>query len=89
MLRVLTIPKATKLLGLCSTNLLSQKLENAKSRPLSGTAPLYHERLYEVLPPHESFSRRHIGVSPEDIKHMLEVCGVKVSEVQNFNILFS
>ena len=80
MLRVLARPKASKLLGILSSRVLSLKLENTWSRPLSSTSPLCHERLYEVLPPLESFSRRHIGVSPEDIKEMLDVCGVKVRE---------
>lgn len=48
------------------------------TRPISCTAPICHERLYEVLPPLESFSRRHIGPSPEFIQEMLQACGVEV-----------
>ncbi len=50
-------------------------------RQVSGSVPLCHERLYEVLPPLESFSRRHIGPSPESIKEMLDVCKVKVNYI--------
>jgi hypothetical protein len=43
------------------------------------TSPLtHHERLHEVLPPLESFAKRHIGPSEEDVTVMLEACGVKV-----------
>lgn len=43
------------------------------------TSPVsHHERLHEVLPPLESFARRHIGPSQEEVSEMLEVCGVKV-----------
>ena len=50
-------------------------------RPISTVVPLSHERLHEVLPPMESFSRRHIGPSPEETGAMLEECGVEVCRV--------
>jgi len=40
-----------------------------------------------VLPPLESFSRRHIGPSPQDVQEMLKVCGVEVSEQTTLTIL--
>ena len=49
-------------------------------RTLSLSAQARHERLREVLPPLESFARRHIGPSQEDTQEMLKVCGVEVSE---------
>ena len=36
-------------------------------------------RIEDVLPPLESFSRRHIGPSEVEVVEMLETCGVKVS----------
>ena len=48
------------------------------SKGISTSSTAHHERLHEVLPPLESFSRRHIGPSPEEVSEMLEVCGVKV-----------
>ena len=57
---------------------LTKELQNT-SRLISTTPSLTHERLYEVLPPLESFSKRHIGPSEEEVAEMLEVCGVKVS----------
>lgn len=74
MLRVLCLSRPA---SLCAGVLSQTALQTG--RPLSGTAPLRHERLYEVLPPLESFSRRHIGPSPEYIKEMLDVCKVEVS----------
>ena len=50
-----------------------------RRRPFSLSAQFRHERLREVLPPLESFSRRHIGPSAEDAQEMLQVCGVEVS----------
>ena len=47
-------------------------------RELSVSVWRRHERLHEVLPPLESFSRRHIGPSPEDTIEMLGACGVEV-----------
>lgn len=49
-------------------------------RALSTTLSLRHERLHEVLPPLESFARRHIGPSAEDAQEMLKTCGVEVRE---------
>ena len=49
------------------------------SRLLSLSALRRHERMHEVLPPLESFARRHIGPSSEDTQEMLRVCGVEVS----------
>ena len=49
-------------------------------RALSLSPALSHERLREVLPPLESFAKRHVGPSQEDINHMLKVVGVKVSK---------
>ena len=48
-------------------------------RALSVSAWRSHERLHEVLPPLESFARRHIGPSPEDTQEMLRTCGVEVN----------
>ena len=48
-------------------------------RALSVSAWRSHERLHEVLPPLESFARRHIGPSPEDTQKMLRTCGVEVN----------
>ena len=50
-------------------------------RALSLSPALGHERLREILPPLESFDKRHIGPSHEDINHMLKVVGVKVLEI--------
>ena len=36
-------------------------------------------RIENVLPPLESFSRRHIGPSDSEMTEMLKVCNVKVS----------
>ena len=47
-------------------------------RALSVAAWRRHERLHEVLPPLESFARRHIGPSSEDAQEMLRTCGVEV-----------
>jgi hypothetical protein len=47
-------------------------------RALSVSARRRHERLHEVLPPLESFARRHIGPSSEDTSEMLKTCGVEV-----------
>lgn len=47
-------------------------------RSVSTSLVACHERLHEVLPPLESFARRHIGPSEEEVAEMLEVCGVKV-----------
>ena len=49
-------------------------------RALSTSLSLRHERLHEVLPPLESFARRHIGPSSEDAQEMLKTCGVEVRE---------
>ena len=38
-------------------------------------------RLKEVLPPLESFAKRHIGPSEKDTMAMLQTCGVQVSYV--------
>ena len=38
-------------------------------------------RIENVLPPLESFSRRHIGPSESEVAEMLETCGVMVSSV--------
>ena len=56
---------------------LFQRLAVAR-RALSVSARRRHERLHEVLPPLESFARRHIGPSSEDTREMLRVCGVEV-----------
>ncbi len=48
-------------------------------RFLSTSSSWSHERLHEVLPPLESFARRHIGPSDEEVSEMLEACGVKVA----------
>lgn len=55
-----------------------KQLQNT-SRLISTSPSLTHERLYEVLPPLESFAKRHIGPSEEEVAEMLQVCGVKVS----------
>lgn len=52
----------------------------AAHRALSVSAWSRHERLHEVLPPMESFARRHIGPSTRDIQEMLKTCGVEVGE---------
>ena len=57
---------------------LVQRMTIAR-RAFSLSACVRHERLHEVLPPHESFARRHIGPSSEDTQEMLRVCGVEVS----------
>lgn len=49
-------------------------------RSVSTSLVACHERLHEVLPPLESFARRHIGPSEEEVAEMLEVCGVKTME---------
>lgn len=49
-------------------------------RALSTTAFRRHERLHEVLPPLESFARRHIGPSAGEVQEMLKTCGVEVRE---------
>ena len=49
-----------------------------RRRALSLSPLLRHERLKEILPPLESFAKRHIGPSQEDISHMLRVVGVQV-----------
>lgn len=50
----------------------------AAHRALSVSAWSRHERLHEVLPPMESFARRHMGPSTRDIQEMLKTCGVEV-----------
>ena len=57
--------------------LLNFRLEVSR-RPISTSLAVRHERLYEVLPPLESFSRRHIGPSPEEVQEMLNACGEEV-----------
>ena len=47
-------------------------------RYIALSAAVRHERLKEVLPPLESFARRHIGPSPEERQEMLRTCGVQV-----------
>lgn len=55
----------------------------AAHRALSVSAWSRHERLHEVLPPMESFARRHIGPSTRDIQEMLKTCGVEVRETMS------
>ena len=50
-----------------------------RHRSLSLSAALSHERLKEILPPLESFAKRHIGPSETDVKDMLKVIGVQVN----------
>lgn len=47
-------------------------------KAISSSGVSHHERIHEVLPPLESFSRRHIGPSEEEIADMLRTCGVEV-----------
>lgn len=63
-------------MALRATRLLPRLV--AAHRALSVSAWRRHERLHEVLPPLESFARRHIGPSTEDTREMLRVCGVEV-----------
>lgn len=58
--------------------LLAAQRPVGSRRAVSVSASRRHERLHEVLPPLESFARRHIGPSPEDIEKMLGECGVEV-----------
>ena len=51
----------------------------SRVRPLSVSPVSRHERLKEVLPPLESFAKRHIGPSQSETDEMLAACGVKVS----------
>ena len=53
-------------------------------RAFSVSAWRPHERLHEVLPPLESFTRRHIGPSDNDVQEMLRACGVEVSYTTHF-----
>ncbi len=55
-----------------------QRVLDSFVRPISSTQALRHERLYQVLPPLESFSKRHIGPSQEEADEMLKFCGVEV-----------
>lgn len=79
MQRVLRLPGKAQLVATLSSIGSNRRLVKLGKSQLSSTASLSHERLYQVLPPLESFSRRHIGPSPEDEKKMLETCGVNVS----------
>lgn len=58
----------------------------AGHRAFSVSAWRRHERLHEVLPPLESFTRRHIGPSDSDIQDMLRTCGVEVSGVRERHV---
>lgn len=49
-----------------------------RHRALSLCPVLSHERLKEILPPLESFAKRHIGPSQADVSEMLKVIGVQV-----------
>jgi glycine dehydrogenase len=60
-------------------SVLVQRMTVAR-RAFSVSAWVRHERLHEVLPPLESFARRHIGPSSEDTQEMLRVCGVETME---------
>ena len=57
----------------------------AAQRALSVSAWHRHERLHEVLPPLESFARRHIGPSSEEVQEMLGTCGVEVYTANKAN----
>lgn len=59
-----------------SRSALSAK--SARYRSLSLSAVVSHERLGEILPPLESFAKRHIGPSRDDVREMLNVIGVQV-----------
>ena len=59
-----------------------------RQRALSLSPVLSHERLREILPPLESFDKRHIGPSQEDINHMLKVIGVKVRDTHVQRVVY-
>ena len=65
-------------MALRALTVLPRLLRVSQRRALSLSATLRHDRLKEVLPPLESFAKRHIGPRPEDTKEMLKVCGVEV-----------
>ena len=79
MLRALAVSRRASglLTSFTSAGEQLSKLESFR-RLLSTSTILRHERLHEVLPPLESFSRRHIGPSEEEVAEMLRACGVEV-----------
>lgn len=79
MLRVLKVSRVSSgwLKSLHTPRGHRPKLGSLK-RLVSTSAIQRHERLHEVLPPLESFSRRHIGPSDEEVAEMLKTCGVEV-----------
>ena len=67
-------------MALRAVQLLPRLLWTSQRRALTLTAASQARggRLSEVLPPLESFAKRHIGPSRQDRQEMLSVCGVEV-----------
>lgn len=59
------------------------------TRHIFSSAVVRHERLNEVLPPLECFTKRHIGPSEQETEEMLKACGVEASFVCCLFILSS
>ena len=65
-------------MALQAIRLFPRLLRAHQRRAFSLSAAVRDEKLREVLPPLESFARRHIGPSRQDAQEMLKVCGVEV-----------
>lgn len=75
--------------GLLKSLLGPEQQLGSLKRFISSSPVHRHERLHEVLPPLESFARRHIGPSENEVSEMLGVCGVKVITVHHLAIMAS
>ena len=57
-------------------------------RSVFSSAVMRHERLSEVVPPLECFTKRHIGPSTQDTQEMLRACGVEVTSYLMNTVVF-
>lgn len=71
----MALRQLTRILGARGGSLTARCV---RDRTLSMSPVLSHERLREILPPLESFAKRHIGPSQSDVGEMLKVVGVQV-----------